>query len=309
MPTATKRAPRTKRTEQPQPVAEFVAQPVVAAPQTKVTFRDVMMTPQLANDILQRNTRNRPLRQSRVDRYARDMKRGDWKVNGETVSISDKGNLMNGQHRLHAVIKADVTVPMTLAEGVDESTFGTLDAGLARTAGDVLGMRGISHANNVAAMARMALNYKDGLSISTPRSNREIEDAFDQHPEMQEYISQTLPLIKLSHNTVMVTACFIASRFGEEGDEERMREFVKGVATGANLEEDDPRLVFRNKMLAMNQDRQRRPEQVVIWYFTQRAIQHYLGGSKLTKLATQKNLRPYFSEIPSATREKVKEAW
>lgn len=173
--TTTKTTPPRKPTKAapaPAPVAEFVTgtseivadgpalAPAHPSPEQQileVTHRSVMMTPELAQQILGRNTRNRHIRPARVDRYAGIMVSGGWRLNGEAVVLSKQGNLMNGQHRLHAVVRAGVAVPMTLTENVEEDTFATMDTGMNRTAGDVLAMRGVANFNQVAAITRMLL--------------------------------------------------------------------------------------------------------------------------------------------------------
>jgi hypothetical protein len=283
------------------------ARPKTPAP-AAVTFREVIMTPTLAREILGKNTRNRTIRQNRIERYAAEMAAGRWKQNGETISISDKNNLMNGQHRLLAVIKADTSVKMTIAEGIDETAFSTIDSGLSRTGGDVLAMRGVSNFNQVSAMVRMILNYKDGSSINTPRSPFQIEEAIIKHPEIAQYATSFGPLFNIGRS-VAVSVCTIADLFSDEDSSEDIEEFVRGVSTGVNLSQFDPRLTFRNKLLIMNKDRQRRPEQSVVWYYAQRALSHHLSGAKVAKLSSQRGVAPYFSEIPSATREMVRAKW
>lgn len=267
-----------------------------------------LVTPELASDFLAKNKRNRPLRKSRVERYARDMIAGRWQLNGETVIVSDEDNLLNGQHRLEAVVKAGVPVWMMITTGVPEAAFSTMDAGLARTAGDVLGMKGIANFNQVAATTRICLNYKDGMSLNAARTNLEIEDAIDLHPEIEEFVSSHNKIYNMSHSSVVVAICYLAQRFGTE-TVNTVDDFVRGVTTGVNLDEFDARLTYRNKMVTMMADKQRRPEQSVVWYFTQRALSHYLNNNTIAKLVPGRGETPHFSEIPSAPRARVAELW
>lgn len=95
------------------------------------------ITPQRAFQLLDQNTNNRNIRQSVIDRYAREMKAGRWELNGEPIIISDKGRILNGQHRLWAIIEADVEVQTAVAYGIDEDTFDTIDTGAIRSAADI----------------------------------------------------------------------------------------------------------------------------------------------------------------------------
>jgi hypothetical protein len=76
----------------------------------RLTISLEMITPDMAADLLAVNVSNRNVRQRRVDQYARDMQVGRWQPTGEPITISDTGKLLNGQHRLMAVVQAGVTV-------------------------------------------------------------------------------------------------------------------------------------------------------------------------------------------------------
>lgn len=110
------------------------------------------ITPEVAKRILEHNNVNRPLSRAQVAHYARQMANGQWRMNGETISISDKGNLVNGQHRLHAIIAADTPVRILVVRGVDENTFATFDGGKNRSLRDVLSIAQIKNANDISTM-------------------------------------------------------------------------------------------------------------------------------------------------------------
>lgn len=88
------------------------------------------VTPELAKTWLGTTEKNRTFRKSRVAQYAADMKAGRWQLNGEAIKFDKNGHLLNGQHRLHAVVRADTTVPMLVISGLDPETRTTMDSGL-----------------------------------------------------------------------------------------------------------------------------------------------------------------------------------
>jgi hypothetical protein len=117
------------------------------APEVKV----VNFTPTLAEAILNNNRLNRPLREGRVEKYARDMAAGRWRMNAETIKLTRTGDLLDGQHRMFAVIEAVnlmakgkslPPIPMMVVEGLDEDVMPTIDTGAARTFADVLTIEG-----------------------------------------------------------------------------------------------------------------------------------------------------------------------
>ena len=68
------------------------------------------ITPAIAKSMLTKNTCNfRRPDQARVTRYSDEQSRGKWKLTGDAIVFANTGELLNGQHRLLAVIKSGVT--------------------------------------------------------------------------------------------------------------------------------------------------------------------------------------------------------
>lgn len=99
----------------------------------------ITITPELAQEYLSKNiSKNRPIRQSVVHDYAAQMKRGEWKITPQGIAFDVKGRLIDGQHRLAAVIESGCNVPMYVTTGVPEDRMMMIDCGVKRTMSDVL---------------------------------------------------------------------------------------------------------------------------------------------------------------------------
>lgn len=122
---------------------------------TKPTVELVMVTPAMATQWLEKNTANRNIRQATVNKYARDMANGNWRLTAEPVKFAVGDRLLDGQHRLWGVVEADTIVPLFVARGLPDDTQAYMDSGIGRTAGDHLGMRGEANAPMLAATARI----------------------------------------------------------------------------------------------------------------------------------------------------------
>jgi len=127
----------------------------------------VKVTPDMASKWLKKNSNNRTVSKWVVQNYARQMRENKWQLNGEAIMFDTKGNLMNGQHRLLAVIEADATVPMAVGRGFPESVKDTFDQHRKRTAADVLMMHGIHSGNTVAAVVRLLDRWDKGIRNAT----------------------------------------------------------------------------------------------------------------------------------------------
>jgi len=102
----------------------------------------MMVDPALALEWLQRNiATNRPMRPTVIDGYAGEMERGEWHLTHQGVAFDTSGNLIDGQHRLAAIIKANVVVPMMVTVNAPADSFVALDGGVKRTLGDRLSIR------------------------------------------------------------------------------------------------------------------------------------------------------------------------
>ncbi|GAB3659310.1 hypothetical protein GCM10027596_16710 [Nocardioides korecus] len=86
------------------------------------------VTPEMAESWLSRNANNRNLRGQVIASYARDVAAGSWVLNGETVKISTAGQLLDGQHRLIAVVEANVMAPMIVVREIPAEVMPTVDA-------------------------------------------------------------------------------------------------------------------------------------------------------------------------------------
>jgi hypothetical protein len=74
-------------------------------------FNVEKINPQGAEFLLIKNTINRKLRPSIVRDFARQMRLNLWRENtGEAIKITSNGHLLDGQHRLTALVKAGVTL-------------------------------------------------------------------------------------------------------------------------------------------------------------------------------------------------------
>lgn len=150
----------------------------------KIDIVDV--TPELAQMWLATNTdQNRKISKPTVNRYANDMILGKWLVTGEAIKFNQQGQLMDGQHRLSAVLASRKTVQMCVIRDLNADTMLVIDTGKSRTAGDALTINGHNgHSNNMASLARKIIGHLSGADTvlggkririaNSPITNREI---------------------------------------------------------------------------------------------------------------------------------------
>lgn len=117
--------------------------------------------PATAHRWLENNFRNRPLSQDVVLAYARDMQRGVWVPTHQGVAFNDRDELIDGQHRLHAIILSGCTIRMMVTfglpskiEGFEMTTMDAVDRGRTRSVADQLKIQhGMKDGSIIAAIA------------------------------------------------------------------------------------------------------------------------------------------------------------
>lgn len=125
------------------------------------------------------------------------MKKGLWRVNGETIIFNKSGELSNGQHRLSACVEANTPFLAIVLCNVDDDAFATIDTGKIRSGGDVLYLSGVEKYSNkyssiitrylgkessVASLLRSENARKYGVSKT------EIKDFYLEHKELLDDI-------------------------------------------------------------------------------------------------------------------------
>lgn len=205
------------------------------------------ITPELAKQMLAANTANRPLTESNVLALAKEMKAGRWKVNGDMIRFSNEHVVIDGQHRLHAVVKSGVTIESWVMYDLPSEVFNTIDVGKRRSAGDTLSCRGHINAFRLAAALAMIDKYMTGRADkSVQYSNTEIEGLLEKYPDVSNYM-----LHKKNGKFLLTPSVFDCCYYlFSKKDPEMANVFVERIFKGIGLEEGDPWYVLRERLLA-----------------------------------------------------------
>jgi len=101
--------------------------------------------PKRARLWLENNFVNRPVVQDVVDGYGREMKGGRWARTHQGIAFNDADDLIDGQHRLMAIVKYEVSIWLMVTfglpkevEGQPMTTMDAVDRGRPRSVADQL---------------------------------------------------------------------------------------------------------------------------------------------------------------------------
>lgn len=212
------------------------------------------ITPSIAVRMLEHNRRNRHLNDRTITAYAQAMRDHQWLENGDAIRFDTEGNLLDGQHRLNAIIKADATLPMLVIRGIDPAAQVTMDAGRKRTVADQLSIGGTRNATAIARVGRVLL-LSEQLGLEAALRNDiapgpvELLDYCDTH--RRHVADMTGRATRFRHESgrlLPVATCAALWDALRQADPDEADTFMDGLATGANLPPDSPLLLLRKSL-------------------------------------------------------------
>lgn len=250
------------------------------------------MTPERAQELLNNNPKNRNFSKPLARKYASDMKDGLWQYNGDPIRLNEKGELLDGQHRLQACVYAGVSFECELIEGLPDTVMPTIDAGRRRSASDALHMMagGSAAANaGIAASARQVLNYCCGFGPNNAQSTPAIVRTLLRYPDIADAYRMGTKAKGVLVAGPLGAILFLGQR--AQGMERRAVAFVEGVSSGANLNVGDPRLAIREAFInrRTTAPSMRLPELTWCFIATARAWNAWATGQELERVNVRKN--------------------
>jgi hypothetical protein len=216
------------------------------------------ITPSIAAELLSLNIKNRPINESHVAFFEEQLKRGEMLLTHQGIAISDNARLLDGQHRLTAIVRTGISAEILVTRGLSEKVFTVLDSGSKRSAGDVLAIAGASNASALATGIRMYIAYQNipdniwtGGLIKQKCTAKTIAETYHSDKSAWEAcaaIAIRNALNKISVPGSMTCLMYLANR--KHGYTLHFLErFAAKLKEGTNLEPGEPILAYRNKMM------------------------------------------------------------
>jgi hypothetical protein len=266
------------------------------------------ITPAIAAQMLDQNHLNtRPRNKRRVFNMAQVMKKGGWRLTHQGIALDDDGNVLDGQHRLNAVVESGVTVEMNVTTGVDPSVFAVLDVGRPRTVGDVLSIAGYANSSLLGSVIRMVHTYQN-VSTRPWNSFRSSITPDDIQTVAQDYgdtINVLLPQAarirqRINGSTsAYAAALFIIQEWALRHDKgTEFEAWADGLESGVGLEEGDARLALASWVNGAAKTLHGSIRAEVILMAMLRCFDAHIRGEKLQKIFI-KNPVTWFYRLPA----------
>ncbi|MFE2374007.1 hypothetical protein [Streptomyces sp. NPDC059398] len=258
--------------------------------------RLVQVTPEMSEILLSRAVVNRRLDWGQVDFLADSILRGEWQLTHQGIALDgplETGSLLDGQHRLNAVIKAGIPVWIYVFEGLPRTAFPVLDTGKRRSGVDALFSTGEKYLPVLYSTIRHVLLFKNmpdsswsgnGARIANGRilaAYNEDSDMYREAVAMGREISRHV----FASPTGVAVGYFVTT---EAAPAVKADSWTEGLTSGANLEVGDPRLALTKVPHVKRRAARRRytmREQVAIYI---KAWNAWVQEDKVEKLGFKK---------------------
>jgi hypothetical protein len=250
------------------------------------------------NQLLQRHVDD-----ALVEFYGGIMDRKEWVLSPEGIALGPGECVLDGQHRLLAVIDRGVKLPFRVTYNCDPSSFPHLNTGKRRTGKDTLQMAGEINATQLQSALKLLFCYKlfQADPAGTPHwlnwsrlrpSNYQLHAVLAEHPEMRDDVNTVVKVanrIKAPAASLAVFRYVSREAWPAKRGQETFTDFWHQLTTGQMLTEGDPALTLRDWLVRHGSGKAgktmiARRERVLIALF--RAYNAFCKGERLEHIKT-----------------------
>jgi len=173
----------------------------------------------------------RNISHAKASSFVQAMHKGEWIQSLAAIHISDTGKLLDGQHRLRAIVDAGRGMFCLVISGHPESTASYFDQGRPRSLENVIKGLGLPNAKEMAATVKMLYQLYD--STLTPPRNEVGKRIAEDNPTLQDAVAKAIRMKEDAHISVPVLAgtyFILSSHHGKE----RVEEFFEILTLGGS---------------------------------------------------------------------------
>lgn len=213
----------------------------------------VTITPEMAASLLQRNDHNRSIKRANVEFLKKQLKDGQWQLNGESVKISPSGRLLDGQHRLTACVESGIPFQTLVVHGVAEESQVTMDTGFVRDFANVLQLNGYKNTVNLSVTVRTCyMADTQGVAAAADGSFRKLSNStlyeyfIARDDELIDICAKALAAYR-NYRLISVSTYSLLYKLLKDKDQSAVEEFFDQVTQGIGLSKGSPILLLRKE--------------------------------------------------------------
>lgn len=242
-----------------------------------------VITPALALLYLERNTKNRSIRKGVVAQYARDMMSGSWRLTHQGIAFAHDGTLLDGQHRLEAIVASGMAIRMMVTRGVAKDAQLNMDDHAKRDAANAINLARDWSVSPVEVSVIRAAVELQRQQASQKLTKAEIMSLCDVFAEPMNFIRDFMKNTTKGVTTAPVWASVSLAWFYVD-DIERLDWFCRILSGKETSGEDADRVAHRLRDQMMNCTTLGGPNRIDNFKKTQRAIDAFMKRQNITKI-------------------------
>jgi len=245
----------------------------------------IVITPAKAKKYLEQNIGNRPLKKTHVRFLKGEIEKGNWKCNGESIKIGKNKQIIDGQHRLSAIVEAKKSIKTVVMTGLDPDVFDTIDTGKNRSPGDTFALMGEKNVNQLAALIKSLHRYYDlDWKKAHHISNTEFEKLLERWPDTRQIVRNPTLRAPGLIPARCIHLCYYVCR---RKNKDQALEFMTKLCNGNDIPARSPIMALRNKIMdgklkGMRMD----PDLLIALIF--KSWNYYREGKSTTRLTYKK---------------------
>jgi len=214
-----------------------------------ITAEVIMLTPDIAQEMLKANKDNRSIYPTHVKFLIDQMKSEEWEVDGMPIRFSKNGRLLDGQHRLTAVLESGIAYPCLIVRGLKNESFVVMDTGKNRGGKDVISIEGFKNATQIAATCRQIIKLQARSQSRTRVSNTKLLNFVRENPDVYDHCTKQIKLYVDFGRILSLSIISGVSYLTEKKHAIKSQPFWEQLCGGYHLEENSPVALLRNILI------------------------------------------------------------
>ena len=246
-----------------------------------------------------KNSRNRPVSENAVAKYTQQIKENRWLDNGQAIIFGESGQLLNGQHRLMAIVRANKTVPATITWGVSDKAFDTIDDANSRSLADVLHIKGESHSGLLSAGLRFLWIYTRGeierrdLRRGVIATKQRLEETLEKNRKITASVKFYSTLKQRPGGLLIPAGMAIGLHYlFALVDENKSDDFFSLLQSGFDLCEGHPIALLRARLIAGQKEASSKLTQPAMYFYVVTTWNAFVKDQQLKRLMYNSEIVP-----------------
>lgn len=253
-----------------------------------------------------KNSRNRPISENAVAKYTQQIKEGRWIDNGQAIIFGKSGQLLNGQHRLLAIVRANKSIETTVTFGVEDEAFDTIDDCNTRSLADVLHIKGESSSTLLSAGLRFLWIYSRGeierrdLRKGVVATKQRLEETLEKNRRITSSV-KFYSMLKSRPGGLMIPAGMAIGLhyLFSLVNEEKADLFFTLFQSGFDLHEGHAIALLRARLIAGQKEASKKLTQSALYYYVVTAWNAFVKDMPLRRLQfSSETVPPEIDDLP-----------